>query len=181
MKRVFEEIYAPSSMDLNDRTQDSPEPMTWRMISDQVMGGKSQGQVLRMQQNESVCDCLQGDVSLENNGGFIQMQMNFKKVTSLSRPLTEYDGIFIELMGKPHVYNLHFKSSQLWLPWQSFRKEVMVTDQWQRFFVPFSEFEGHRTFSTFKPAKVTRFAIVAIGEAFQAKVCVRRFGVYRNN
>lgn len=173
MTRQFEEIYAPS-------TEDSQNGSVWRMISDQVMGGRSQGQLVRTLKDESWCDCLQGQVSLENNGGFIQMQMNVKTIAPLSKPFSDYDGIFIELMGNPHVYNLHFKTSQLWLPWQSFRKEVTVTEQWQRFFVPFSEFEGHRTFSRFKPAKATRFAVVAIGEAFEAKVCVRRFGVYQN-
>lgn len=173
MTRQFEEIYA-----LSDEHHQDASP--WRMISDQVMGGRSQGQVVRTQKDDSWCDCLQGQVSLENNGGFIQMQMNLKNIAGLSKPFAEYDGLFIELLGTPHVYNLHIKSSQLWLPWQSFRKEVAVTEQWQRFFVPFSDFEGHRTFSRFKPAKATRFAVVAIGEAFQADVCVRRFGVYQN-
>ena len=174
MNRIFEEIYVPPFAD------QSRQQTPWKMISDQVMGGASQGQLVRLHEDTFSYDCLQGNVSLANNGGFIQMQMNLKEVSHLSKPFAEYDGIFIELMGKPHVYNLHFKSSQLWLPWQSFRKPINVTDQWQRFFVPFSDFESHRTFSSFKPAKATRFAIVAIGEAFDAKVCVRRFGVYRN-
>jgi len=174
MSNVFEAIYDPSS-DKN-RTPSS----AWKLISDQVMGGRSQGEITRVLSDESAFDCLQGEVSLANNGGFIQMQMNLKNITGLSRPFADYDGIFIELKGKPHVYNLHFKSSQLWLPWQSFRKAVSVTEQWQRFFIPFSDFESHRTFSTFKPAKATRFAIVAIGEAFAVKVCVRRFGVYQS-
>lgn len=173
MSRIYEDIYAPSFDKQGDK---SP---VWRMISDQVMGGVSKGHVLRQTELQSVCDCLQGTVSLENNGGFIQMQLDLGLSTGLSRPFEQYDGIFIELMGRPHGYNLHFKSSQLWMPWQSFRKRVEVTDQWQRFFIPFAEFEGHRTFSVFNPAKATKFAILAIGEAFEAKVCVRRFGVYR--
>lgn len=175
MGKICEEIYAPS---LESETN---KEFAWRMVTDQVMGGQSQGEVVRKQELDSLCDCLQGAVSLANNGGFIQMQLNFKKMPTLSKPLAEYDGIFIELMGQPHLYNLHFKSSQLLLPWQSFRKQVAVTEQWQRFYVPFKEFESHRTFATFKPAKATKFAVVAIGEAFQAKVCVRKFGVYHES
>lgn len=182
MSRTFEEIYSPVE----------GKSLNWRMISDQVMGGVSTGQVSRQEKNDSMSDCLMGNVSLENNGGFIQMQIDMRDVvkrsgkkgessTALSRHFSDYDGIFIEVMGNNHSYNLHFKTSQLWFPWQAFRKEIMATQEWQRLFIPFREFDGYRTFSTFNPAKVSRFAIVAIGEAFEAKVCVRRLGVYSNN
>lgn len=177
MSRVFEDIYATE----NDKN------IHWRMISDQVMGGRSQGQVLQQNENGSICDCLIGNVSLENNGGFIQMQIGLDKVVNpsaksafLSQNFADFEGIFIEVIGNPHSYNLHFKTSQLWLPWQSFRKEIEITDNWQQLCIPFAEFKSYRTFSKFNPAKVTRFAVVAIGDAFAAKVCVRRFGVYRN-
>ena len=172
MSRIYEDIYAPSL------ESEAESTVAWRMVSDQVMGGLSQGEVVRKNEQDSLCDCLQGTVSLANNGGFIQMQLNMKELAMLSKPLAECEGVFIELMGEPHLYNLHFKSSQLLMPWQSFRKQVAVTEQWQRFYIPFSEFESHRTFAKFKPAKATKFAVVAIGEAFEAKVCVRRFGVY---
>lgn len=180
MSKEFEDIYSP----------DDGKYMEWQMISDQVMGGTSQGQVLRKDESGSTCDCLTGNVSLKNNGGFIQMQVDLeniikpqkqpKKSGMLTHDFADYDGVFIEVLGSQHAYNLHFKSSQLWLPWQSFRKEINVSKQWQRLFIPFSEFKGYKTFSKFNPSKATSFAVLAIGEAFEAKVCVRRFGVYRN-
>ncbi|WP_321322840.1 hypothetical protein [Thiomicrorhabdus sp.] len=55
-----------------------------------------------------------------------------------------------------------------------------VTDNWQRLCIPLAEFESYRTFSKFDPVKVTRFALVVIGDAFETQKCVGRFGVYRN-
>jgi hypothetical protein len=171
MNQKLEALYTASGKDSR----------AWMMVTDQVMGGRSQGQILAKEVDGSACDCLSGEVSLENNGGFIQMQLNMKMLPELKHPIDEYDGIFIEIQGEPHDYNLHIKSSQLWLPWQSFRKVLAVEAHWQRFFIPFKDFESHRTFSTLNPRKITKIAVVAIGQAFRADVCVRSLGVYQSH
>jgi Complex I intermediate-associated protein 30 (CIA30) len=44
--------------------------------SDQVMGGVSMGNLLREEYAGRIANVLRGKVSLENNGGFIQMATN---------------------------------------------------------------------------------------------------------
>ena len=52
----------------------------WRYLSDQVMGGVSEGQVSLEQDGDMVFTRLTGNVRTDNNGGFIQLRTS----TSLS-------------------------------------------------------------------------------------------------
>ena len=45
----------------------------WSGITDQVMGGKSNGSLTREEIDGKVANVLRGKVSLANNGGFVQM------------------------------------------------------------------------------------------------------------
>lgn len=169
--------------------QDSPHEMfeiynpnmqknqVWGFVSDQVMGGVSQGQVYSATKDQSKCHCLGGQVSLENNGGFLQMQL--VNLDNLAINFSDYLGVYLEVKGNNHNYNLHIRTSQLWLPWQSFRDEFYADEKWQRIFLPFEQFKSYKTFSKINPQKINRLGILAIGEAFQADICVRNLGVYR--
>jgi hypothetical protein len=90
----------------------------------------------------------------------------------------EYAGLFIELCGAAHDYNLNVKTTQLDRPWQSFRCTLQVQPQWTRFIVPFAQLAAHRTDATLDPGKIRSIAVIGIGEAFDVDVCVRRFGFY---
>jgi len=149
----------------------------WRFVSDQVMGGASQGKVTLIENQDSPCHCLTGLISLENNGGFLQMQL--LKLDDLPVNFDDYLGLYLEVKGNEHDYNLHIRTSQLWLPWQSFRQTFHASQQWKRVFMPFTSFESYKTFSNLNAAKIQRLGILAIGEAFEANVCVRNLGLYR--
>ncbi len=149
----------------------------WRFVSDQVMGGQSQGQVSFHDQLASPCHCLSGLVSLENNGGFLQMQLI--DLDRLAVNFADYDGLFIEVKGNEHRYNLHIRTSQLWLPWQSFRQSFNATETWQRLFLPFKDFTAYKTFTDLNPQKIKRLGILAIGESFEADICIRTLGLYK--
>ncbi|HHT00369.1 MAG TPA: hypothetical protein ENK73_05870 [Thiomicrospira sp.] len=158
----------------NPAMKNSPQ---WQFVSDQVMGGVSQGQVFFNTDQESPCHCLTGLVSLENNGGFLQMQL--VDLEQLNVNFGEYQGLFIEVKGNQHRYNLHIRTSQLWLPWQSFRQSFDVTDKWQRIFLPFDGFTAYKTFARLDAQRIKRLGILAIGEAFQANICIRSLGLYK--
>ncbi|MEA1989334.1 MAG: CIA30 family protein [Pseudomonadota bacterium] len=149
----------------------------WQFVSDQVMGGVSQGQVTFESNQESPCHCLSGLVSLENNGGFLQMQLT--NLNQLGINFSDYQGVYLEVKGNNRAYNLHIRTSQLWLPWQSFRVTFDVAEQWQRLFIPFSQFSPYKTLVSLQPNKIKRLGILAIGEAFQANICIRTLGVYK--
>ena len=160
-------------IDLYRSTPDQPSP--WIVISDHVMGGVSSAALQQEQRHHSNCSCLIGRTSLDNNGGFVQMKFNIAR----DKLHAEYRGIFIELYGNAHDYNLHVKTTQLSRPWQSFRCTLSVELQWTRFIVPYAQFEAHRTDADLQPAHITSVAVVAIGQAFDVDVCVRRLGFYR--
>lgn len=166
----------PSAELLTDIYQARPgEPSPWTAITDQVMGGVSRAEVQQCERNGSACTCLSGRTSLENNGGFIQMKLEIDP----SWRCGEYAGFFIELCGPAHEYNLNVKTTQLTKPWQSFRCTVNVQPEWTRFVVPYTQLQPHRTELELDAATIRSIAVIAIGEAFEVDVCVRRFGFYQ--
>ena len=159
-------------IDIYRTTQDQPSP--WVMISDQVMGGVSSAERRQEQRDNSHCSCLIGHTSLANNGGFVQMRFDIEPSCLRS----DYRGIFIELYGSAHDYNLHVKTKQLSRPWQSFRCSLAVEPQWTRFIVPYAQLQAHRTDAELEPTKIRSIAVVAIGQAFAVDICVRRLGFF---
>ena len=125
--------------DLYRSAQDQPSP--WMVISDQVMGGVSSAVLQQNVQQDSSCSCLIGRTSLDNNGGFVQMKLDIEP----GNLPADYKGLFIELYGSAHDYNLHVKTTQLSRPWQSFRYTLSVEPHWTRFIVPYEQLSAHRT------------------------------------
>ena len=74
----------------------------WEFISDQVMGGVSDGKVEYFKEDDKSYARMTGIVSLENNGGFIQIR---KKIDfSLSK---EIKSIKIQVRGNNQEYFIH--------------------------------------------------------------------------
>lgn len=163
-------VGAQQLVDIYRAGEERPSP--WAVISDQVMGGISTATLQQCERNGVRCTCLTGRTRLDNNGGFVQMKLD------IEADCAQYRGLFIELCGAAHEYNLHVKTSQLDRPWQSFRCALHVSEQWTRFIVPFEQLRAHRTDSEFAPAAIKSIAVVAIGGAFEVDVCVRRFGFF---
>ena len=159
-------------IDIYQARLDVPSP--WTVISDQVMGGVSSSALQQDDRHSSPCTCLTGRTSLENNGGFVQMKLDIEPGWLRA----DYQGLFIELCGTAHDYNLHVKTNQLDKPWQSFRCTLPVQPQWTRFIVPYERLRAHRTDAQLQPADIKSVAVVAIGSEFNVDVCVRRFGFF---
>jgi len=166
-------VRAEHLIDVYQASQDVHSP--WTVISDQVMGGVSSAELRQDDRHSSPCTCLAGRTRLENNGGFVQMKLEIEPGWSRA----DYRGLFIELCGAAHDYNLHVKTNQLDRPWQSFRCTLPVEPQWTRFIVPYAQLHAHRTDAELQPAEIRSVAVVAIGTAFDVDACVRRFGFFR--
>ena len=149
--------------------------LEWQLVADTVMGGVSTGAV-RWDDNRQVAT-LTGDVSLENNGGFVQMAADFRDGRALF-DASGFDGVTLEVKGNGEVYDLRLRTDALSRPWQSFRTDFTAPESWTTVRVPFTNFEPHRTDARFDPARLRRVGILAIGRAFQAEVSVRGFGFY---
>jgi hypothetical protein len=81
--------------------------------------------------------------------------------------------------GNNEVYNVHFRTSGLWLPWQSYRYSFKATADWQTIRIPFAEVKAYRTTQAFRPDKLERVGLVAIGRDFRADLCLASMRFYR--
>ena len=149
----------------------------WRMISDQVMGGVSNGRLERDQRLGRDCLCLRGTVSTENNGGFIQMAIDL--VEANLADASAYGGVKLWVTGNDQQYNVHLRTTQLWLPWQSYRASFEATPDWQQITLPFNRFEAYKTAQVLDPGKLKRLGLVAVGRDFKAELCVSDVHFYR--
>ncbi|HYQ71573.1 MAG TPA: CIA30 family protein [Gammaproteobacteria bacterium] len=149
----------------------------WRLISDGVMGGVSRGTLALDRRKGRDCLRLAGEVSTENNGGFIQAALPLAPSGVLDA--SAWSGVELDVFGNGEAYNVHFKTSRVWLPWQHYRAAFMAAPGWHTVQVPFAEFEGYRIGAAFDPAKLERIGIAAYGRAFTADLCIGRVAFYR--
>ena len=151
---------------------------SWRLISDGVMGGVSSGTLTPASVEQRDCLRLQGDVRMENNGGFLKASLKIDNTPA--RDASDYSGIEIEVYGNNEAYGLHLRSADLSMPWQSYRATFEAPARWQTLQLPFAEFSLYRTS---KPLDVTELELVgfiAIGRAFTADLCIGRIGYYQH-
>lgn len=143
----------------------------WEFVSDTVMGGRSGGSIDVEEIAGLQATRLRGMVSLENNGGFVQMARDLKADGS-AFDASEWAGIELCVLGNDEMYEIRLRTAQLSRPWQSFRAEFVATAEWTALGFGFSDFEAHRTEMTFDPACLRRIGILGIGREFEADVAV---------
>ena len=148
----------------------------WRLISDQVMGGVSEGSLSTHSYKDKSCLRMRGDVSTDNNGGFVQIVLDLDADKGFDA--SAYSGIEIEVAGNNESYNLHVRTTGLWLPWQSYRSSFTATEDWQTIRIPFSSIEAYRTSKKFRKDKLKRIGLVGIGRDFQADLCIASVNFY---
>ena len=149
----------------------------WRLVSDSVMGGVSVGEMRTEENGGGTAWCLSGEVSTANNGGFLQLALDIGPETAARA--ADHEGVSLWVRGNGERYNLHLRSSDLWLPWQSYRSSFATTSEWTTVRLPFSGFEPYKTGAALRPEKLKRIGVVAIGRDFSAEVCVRGLAFYR--
>ena len=149
----------------------------WRLVTDTVMGGVSNGQLTVEEIDGRPCLRLRGEVRTENNGGFIQAALDLE--TSRVRDASAFDGVVIDVYGNGETYSLHLRQDGLWLPWQAFRASFTASPEWHTRYLPFAQFQPHKTSASLKRDRLKRIGVVAIGRAFSADLCVGRIGYYR--
>lgn len=157
---------------------DQPFPLAsigtrWQFLTDGVMGGVSRGDLRRAEIAGRPANVMEGDVSLENNGGFIQMALDLAPGGG-HFDARGYSGIHFDVLGNDAAYGLHLRTSDLEAPWQSYRQGFEAKPQWQTIMLPFDGFVPHRTAKPLDLAKLRRLGLVAIGRAFHAELALAR-------
>ena len=165
---------AATNHTIDDLSQPPPRASngaTWEMIADRVMGGISNGTMRRETVRGREAIHLQGDVSLENNGGFIQIALDLAPDGSFI-DASRWAGIEIDVIGNDESYNLHLRTADVTRPWQSYRQSFVAEREWQTVRLPFAEFEAHRIETPLDLRTLRRIGIVAIGRAFHADIAI---------
>ena len=131
-------------------------------------------------------------VSLENNGGFIQMATDLALDPSKRNNVdaSNYDGIEIDILYKDNskssqTFNLHLRNQACLRQFSSYRSTFSLENEgeWYTIRLPWSEFEGYGPGSSetsFSETTLRRIGILAIGkemEVFLAVSGVRFYSV----
>ena len=148
----------------------------WRLVTDSVMGGVSTGLMSLKEIEGRRALCISGNVSMQNNGGFIQAVLNLKPAGYFNAE--RYTGFRILVRGNGESYNLHLKTADTRLPWQSYRSTFRAGPEWREISLPFQGFESYRLTTPMDRMRLSRFGLVAIGRAFTADLCVSQISLY---
>ena len=93
----------------------------WRIVDDVVMGGRSSGS---MGLNVDGFGVFEGEVSLENNGGFSSVRYRFQKIL-----VKKYSRIAIKLKGDRKKYQFRIKANSG--DYYSFTSTFETSGEWQ--------------------------------------------------
>lgn len=150
----------------------------WRLVTDQVMGGVSRGQTFATEMEGRPCQRMCGEVSTENNGGFVQIALDLADSGTLDA--SAFAGIEIDILGNGERYNLHLRTTDTIRPWQAYRAVFQADPGWRRLNLPFTQFEPHRIDQPLRIERLRRLGLVAIGRPFQADLGIARVALYRS-
>nr|WP_025057283.1 CIA30 family protein [Sulfitobacter noctilucicola] len=149
----------------------------WEYVADTVMGGVSTGQIEQVETEGHSATRLTGSVSLDNNGGFVQMAFDLNEDGS-TFDASRFIGIEMDVIGNDEAYDLRLRTDQLEKPWHSYRTDFFSKSELQTVRIPFSQIEPHRTDIPFDAARLRRIGILAIGREFEADVAVTGIRFY---
>ena len=142
----------------------------WTYIADNVMGGISDGGVEFNLVDSNVYALLSGNVSTENNGGFIQIRRELENID-----LSEAKSIRVYAKGNNEKYYIFLRTTGTILPWQYYSHEFTVNEEYNEFIMPIKDFKKSGTLlaKQVNPKKITSVAIVAYGRDHVAEIYVK--------
>lgn len=158
---------------MTDRFENAPETR-WRFFADTVMGGVSTGSLSFDKENGTAFARLTGQVSTDNNGGFIQMRRD-----DITVPENAV-GVRLMVRGNDQPYFVHLRTTGTVLPWQYYQARFDTTGDWREIRLPFVAFDpsGRLLRASLKPQTVKSIGVVAYGRDHEARVELKEVGFY---
>ena len=149
---------------------------SWSFFTDGVMGGLSEGQAIISSEDNVSCYKMTGDVTTQNNGGFIQIRTAINPVINAN----QYEGIYLKVKGNNKVYSIHIRTSLTLAPWQYYSYSFNLIDQWIEIKIPFSEFKKSNFYQPKSLAKqnINSIGLVAGFDNFYADICLAEIGFF---
>ena len=149
----------------------------WQYISDQTMGGVSNGQAILDKDSDMIFARLTGNVSTANNGGFIQIRTNFSFV-DLINTNRDLKGVRLNAKGNGETYHIFIRTSED-RSYRDFYSATFTTNEnWEIVDLPFSEFKHRYSNKSLDGNDIRTFGIVAYGRNFYSDVSVSEIIFY---
>ncbi|MEL0172403.1 MAG: CIA30 family protein [Gammaproteobacteria bacterium] len=148
----------------------------WCFVTDKVMGGVSEGSLEFIKEDNTYFYRMTGELSLENNGGFIQFRTKLE-----NHPADKsFSGVRIRVRGNDNEYSIHIRTKYLLLPWQYYESSFKATNQWTTIELPFSSFNKSNFYqpSAVSSRDIKTIGIVAIGREFDAEIDLASIELY---
>lgn len=148
----------------------------WSVFTDRVMGGVSIAQAELGTVHERMALRLRGRVSLEKNGGFVQMARPLRPDAA---PLdaSGTTGLMLDVCGAPGMYFVHLRTEQTRAPWQHYRAPLPVSREWYAVHVPWSAFTPNGLSAPLDLRALLRIGVVGGTTAFDADVALARLTI----
>ncbi len=149
----------------------------WQYISDQTMGGISNGQAILDKEDEMIFARLTGNVSTANNGGFIQIRTNFSFVDLISNN-NDLKGVRLNAKGNGETYHIFIRTSQNRSYRDFYSATFVADDNWKIIDLPFTLFKHRFSNKSLNGNDIRSFGIVAYGRDFYSDVSVSEIIFY---
>jgi len=171
---IFFPLYSVANEMIFDDFKNNPSDR-WEYIADTVMGGVSKGNVTFINKEKESYAKMVGNVSLENNGGFIQFRREIKNKFNEG-----IKGIKIRVRGNELEYYIHIRTKGTVLPWQYYQAVFLVEKTWEEKDILFESFKrsGIMLSKKFKSKNITSIAVVAFGKEHLVDIEVDSISFY---
>ena len=149
----------------------------WQYISDQTMGGVSDGQAILDKDGDMIFARLTGNVSTANNGGFIQIRTNFSFV-DLINTNKDLKGVLLNTKGNGETYHIFIRTSEDRSYRDFYSATFTANDNWEIVELPFTKFKHRYSNRSLDGNDIKTFGIVAYGRNFYSDVSVSEISFY---
>ncbi len=149
----------------------------WQYISDQTMGGVSNGQAFLDKEGDLIFARLTGNVSTANNGGFIQIRTNFAFV-DLINTNKDLKGVLLNTKGNGETYHIFIRTSEDRSYRDFYSATFTANNNWEIVDLPFTKFKHRYSNRSLDGNDIRTFGIVAYGRDFVSDVSVSEISFY---
>ena len=149
----------------------------WQYISDQTMGGVSNGQAILEKDGDMFFARLIGNVSTANNGGFIQLRSTLSFVNLIDNEKS-IKGVRLNTRGNGETYHIFIRTSETRSYSDFFSATFVSNKDWQIVDLPFDKFKHRFSNKSLDGNDIRTFGIVAYGRDFFSDVSVSQIIFY---
>ena len=171
---------APEMTIIDDFTGSSAPtsvPGVWSGFTDRVMGGVSDATFREDVIDGTACIRLQGRVTRDQGGGFVQMARSFGSYRDVF-DASSYRGLELTVFGNNEVYNIHLRTSDVRWYDQSYRTSFFAPPSWQTFRFPWSTFIPNSIDKELNLNGLQRIGLLGWMREFQADLALSKISFY---